>query len=72
MVVWSDGMTGIFYDPRTRKLHAVITRPEPGWMLVTHNLEAGLHHCRRIMQEWLTHEDLFGVEWVIHRERLSA
>lgn len=65
-------MTGIFYDPRTRKLHAVITRPEPGWMLVTHNLEAGLHHCRRIMREWLAPDDLFRVDWFIHRERLSA
>ncbi|MBK6320136.1 MAG: hypothetical protein IPI85_08085 [Dehalococcoidia bacterium] len=65
-------MTGIFYDPKSRRLHAVVTCPESGWLLVTHNLDAGLYHCRRIMREWLSPEDLFLVEWTIDRERLSA
>jgi hypothetical protein len=62
-------MSGIFYDPRSRTLHAVRSHPEPGWALVTHNLEAGLHHCRRIMREWLPADEMFRVEWTIRRER---
>ncbi|MGB4862550.1 MAG: hypothetical protein WBO97_08830 [Tepidiformaceae bacterium] len=65
-------MSGIFYDPRARRLHAVSCDPEPGWTLVTHNLEARPHQCRRIMQEWLAQDELFRIEWTIHRERLSA
>lgn len=65
-------MSGIFYDPRSRRLHAVQSSPEPGWTLVTHNLDAGGYHCRRIMREWLASEEIFQVDWTIVRERLSA
>lgn len=65
-------MSGIFYDPRAKRLHAVRSSPEPGWTLVTHNLEAGIYHCRRIMREWLPQEEIFQVDWNIDRERLSA
>ena len=65
-------MSGIFYDPRARRLHAVRSSPDPGWTLVTHNLEAGPHHCRRIMREWLPQDEIFKVEWTINRDRLTA
>ena len=65
-------MSGIFYDPRSRSLHAVQSSPEPGWTLVTHNLEAGLHQCRRIMREWLTQDEVFRVSWSVDRGRRSA
>ena len=65
-------MSGIFYDPAERRLHAVQTDPEPGWTLVTHNLEASVHHCRRIMREWITSDEMFRIDWSICRERLSA
>ena len=65
-------MSGIFYDPRSRRLHAVDSSPEPGWTLVTHNLDAGLHQCRRIMREWLPQDEIFRVDWSIDRRRLSA
>lgn len=65
-------MSGIFYDPRSRRLHTVRTDPEPGWTLVTHNLDAGLHHCRRIMREWLPQDEVLLVEWSVDRERLTA
>ncbi len=65
-------MSGIFYDPAGRRLHAVRTDPEPGWTLVTHNLEASVHHCRRIMREWLSSDEMFRIDWSICRERLSA
>ena len=65
-------MRGIFYDPAERRLHAVLTNPEPGWALVTHNLEASVHHCRRIMREWLSSDDMFRMNWNIERERPSA
>ncbi len=65
-------MSGIFYDPAGRRLHAVTAGPQPGWALVTHNLDATIHQCRRIMREWVSSEELFRVDWSIHRERLSA
>ena len=65
-------MRGIFYDPRARRLHAVLTDPEPGWTLVTHNLDASVHHCRRIMREWLGADEMFRVDWTINRERMTA
>lgn len=65
-------MSGIFYDPAERRLHAVQTDPEPGWTLVTHNLEASVHHCRRIMREWINSDEMFRIDWRIRRERLSA
>ncbi len=65
-------MSGIFYDPRSRRLHAVSSGPQPGWTLVTHNLGAGAHHCRRIMQEWLPAEEICRVDWTIRHELRSA
>jgi hypothetical protein len=65
-------MSGIFYDPRERKLHAVRNGAEPGWTLVTHDLEANSHHFRRIMRERLPAEVIVDVDWNIRRERLSA
>ncbi|WP_322796842.1 hypothetical protein [Tepidiforma sp.] len=65
-------MSGIFYDPRTRRLHAVTAHPDPSWTLVTHNLRASVHQCRRIMSEWLSSEELWLVDWHIDRTPLSA
>jgi len=65
-------MPGIFYDPVSRRLHAVRSSPDSHWTLVTHNVDAGAHLCRRIMREWLPPEDMCRIEWTIHRERLSA
>ena len=65
-------MAGIFYDPHARRLHAVDQSPDAGWMLVTHNLDAGLHHCRRIMREWLPADDLLRVDWNITDHRRTA
>lgn len=65
-------MSGIFYDPAERRLHAVTSDPHPGWTLVTHNLDANPHHCRRIMREWLPVEEMFHVDWIINRERRTA
>lgn len=65
-------MSGIFYDPRSRRLHAVTSSPDPGWTLVTHDLGARTHHCRRIMQEWLPPDEIHRVEWTIRRDPLSA
>ena len=56
-------MTGIFYDPRSRRLCGVHDRAEPGWRLVTHDLAASPHQCRRIMSEWLSPDDLRRVDW---------
>ena len=56
-------MSGIFYDRKARRLRAVRGRPEADWTLVTHNLEAGPHQCRRIMKEWLAADELSSVDW---------
>ncbi|GIW18462.1 hypothetical protein [Tepidiforma sp.] len=65
-------MAGIFYDPRTRRLHAVTGHPDPAWTLVTHNVHASVHHCRRIMSEWLSPDELWKVDWHIERHSRSA
>lgn len=66
-------MAGIFYDPRTRRLHAVLGgHPDPAWTLVTHNVHASAHHCRRIMSEWLSQDELWKVDWRIDRASISA
>ncbi|HQW50658.1 MAG TPA: hypothetical protein PL082_01265 [Tepidiformaceae bacterium] len=65
-------MAGIFYDPVSRRLLAVRATPDSQWTLVTHNVNAGAHLCRRIMSEWLSPEDMVRVEWTVHHERLSA
>jgi hypothetical protein len=64
-------MSGIFYDPRTRKLRRVDGKPPAEWQLVTHNVDAGLHQCRRIMREWLRAEEISGIDFT-PGEALSA
>ncbi|MBE7518747.1 MAG: hypothetical protein HS107_05825 [Thermoflexaceae bacterium] len=56
-------MSGIFYDPGARCLRRVYGTPEPGWTFVTHNLGASVHHCRRIMREWVPTEEIFAIDW---------
>lgn len=56
-------MSGIFYDPQGRRLRLVRGTADPGWTLVTHNLNAGIHQCRRIMSEWVPTEELRSVDW---------
>lgn len=56
-------MSGIFYDPGRRNLRRVNGPADPRWLLVTHDLHAGTHHCRRILREWLAPEDLTLVDW---------
>jgi hypothetical protein len=64
-------MSGIFYDPRTRQLRRVQGKPGADWQLVTHNVDAPLHHCRRIMREWLRAEEISHVDFSAG-EALSA
>jgi hypothetical protein len=64
-------MSGIFYDPAGKNLRRVHGAPEPGWMLVTHNVHAGVHACRRILREWLATEDLVRMDWSIVEEARS-
>ena len=63
-------MSGIFYDPRAGKLRRVDGKPHPDWQLVTHNVDAGLYQCRRIMREWLQAEEIGRIEF--GGEALSA
>jgi len=57
-------MTGISYDPFSRRIRALRDgRPEPGWALITHNLQAAPHQCRRIMREWLSSEELGAIDF---------
>jgi hypothetical protein len=56
-------MSGIFYDPHRRRLHIVHGAADPRWTLVTHNVCAGIHQCRRIMREWLPSDELGEVDW---------
>ena len=56
-------MQGIFYDRKGRRLHKVTGGGQPDWLLVTHNLDASAHHCRRAMAEWLSREELLALEW---------
>lgn len=69
-------MSGIFYDPKSRKLRRVDEcpdeQPAADWQLVTHNVDAGLHQCRRIMREWLKPEEVGRLELAFPPERLSA
>lgn len=58
-------MAGIFYDPRAHRIHAVHGTADPCWTLVTHNLNAGPHHCRRIMREWLAPDEIQRVDWSV-------
>lgn len=69
-------MSGIFYDPATRRLHNVAEgTADPSWTLVTHNLLATEHHCRRILREILSREDALRVDFTRdeqHGQRRSA
>ena len=56
-------VSGIFFDPQSMRILCVVSAPEPGWVLVTHNLGARAHQCRRIMREWLAIEELFAVDF---------
>ena len=56
-------MTGIFYDANRRRLCVVQGAADPAWTLVTHNLHAGPHQCRRIMREWLGLDELGQIDW---------
>lgn len=56
-------MKGIYYDRLRHTVHRVFGRAEPGWMLVTHDLGASVHHCRRILGEWLSPEELRAIDW---------
>ena len=57
-------MSGIFYDPRSRRLRKVRQGfADPAWTLVTHNLEAGEHQCRRILREWVSLEEMRAIDW---------
>lgn len=65
-------MSGIFYDPATRRLRAVRGTPHPDWAFVTHNLNANPHRVRRILREWLPSEEIAGIDWSIEEYRQSA
>ena len=56
-------MSGIFYDPGARRLRRVEGKPPAEWQLVTHNVDASPHQCRRIMREWLQLEELRAIDW---------
>jgi len=57
-------MSGIFYDPRARRLERVSDgSPRPEWSFVTHNLHASAHQCRRILGEFLPAEALTDLEF---------
>ncbi len=69
-------MSGIFYDATHRRVVRVVGTPDPAWKFVTHDLTPAVNHCRRIIREWMSSEDLFLVDWselnVPYRERRSA
>ena len=65
-------MSGIFYDPKERRLRRVDGKPDAGWQLVTHNQQAGAHQCRRIMREWLQAEEFRSIDWNLEPELRSA
>lgn len=56
-------MSGIFYDSQSRRLRRVRGQADPSWTLVTHNLDAGAHQCRRILREWVSPEDLRAIDF---------
>lgn len=62
-------MSGIFYDPSARRLRKVRGSADPSWTLVTHNLDAGIHQCRRILREWVSPEDLRTMDWSVGESR---
>jgi len=56
-------MSGIFYDPSARCLRAMDADAPRDWPLVTHNLDASINLCRRILREWLSPEEVSHVDW---------
>ena len=61
-------MSGIFYDPASNRLRVITNGQAPAqWALVTHNTAASDNHCRRILREWLSPQDVrsidFGTYW---------
>ncbi len=56
-------MSGIFYDPSTRRVLRVQGTPEPTWTFVTHSLTASVNQCRRILREWISQDELFTIDW---------
>ncbi len=65
-------MSGIYYDPAGRRLHLVLGAAEPAWPLVTDNLAAPAHRCRRILRGWLPPEEIDAIEWPEDLLRRSA
>ncbi len=65
-------MSGIFYDPKERRLRRVDGKPDSNWQLVTHNQQAGVHQCRRIMREWLPAEEFCSIDWNLEPGLRSA
>ncbi len=65
-------MSGIYYDPAERRLRLVSGAAEPAWPLVTHNLAAPAHRCRRILRGWLAAEEIDAIEWPEEILRRSA
>jgi hypothetical protein len=63
-------MSGIFYDSQSRRLRKVREQQaDPSWTLVTHNLDAGAHQCRRILKEWVSPEDLRTIDFSTSDQR---
>jgi len=65
-------VSGIFYDREERRLRAVRGSAHPGWTLVTHNMEAGPHLCRRIMREWVPPDEVLAIDFTGLGERLAG
>lgn len=66
-------MSGIFYDPAERRLRRIHEgAADPSWKLVTHNLGANDHYCRRILRELLPREEALRVDFARDEQRLGA
>jgi hypothetical protein len=66
-------MSGIFYDPATRRLRAIKHGTvDPAWTLVTHDLAASDHRCRRILAELLPSEEVLLVDFNAQERRETA
>lgn len=67
-----QAMSGIFYDPASNRLRVVARgAAHPLWTLVTHNMAANDHHCRRILGELMPAEAVRTVD-LAHNERNAA
>ncbi len=63
MDVYSEEMIGIVYDRNTKQLRRIDGPLEPSCALVTHNLGARRHRCRRILQEWLPANEVREIDF---------